>query len=184
MSDTRSRSGIFVGFAAVVGAVGAATMMAAATAPAARADDYTEIVANVETLLGDGQNAFTAADTDFAGNEIAAGLQSFFNGVDDDSVGVPDTAFLGTLQALAGDAIEGPSNFDFNSTAAPADFADAVSEAQSTFQLGEGYFNDAAAAFFSGDFVDAFRVAEFGSIDAFDYPAQLLFIGGVEALGL
>jgi hypothetical protein len=184
MSDTRSRSGILVGVAAAAGAFGAAAMMSAAVAPTARADDYTEIVANIDTLLSDGQNAFTAADTDFAGNEIAAGLQSFFNGVDDDSVGVPDTALLGTLQALAGDAIEGPSNFDFNSTAAPADFADAVSEAQGTYTLGEDYFNDAAASFFSGDYVDAFRVAEFGSIDAFVYPAQLLFVGAVEASGL
>jgi hypothetical protein len=106
------------------------------------------------------------------------------NGVYDDSVGVPDSALLGTLQAFAGGAIEGPSNFDFNSDTAPADFADAVTEAQGTFQLGEDYFRDAATALFSGDFVDAVREAEFGSIDAFDQPAQLLFIGGVEALGL
>jgi hypothetical protein len=184
MSDTRSRTGILVGFAAAVGAFGAAAMMSAATAPTAHADDYTEIVANVDTLLGVGQNAFTAAETDFASSEIPAGLNSFINGVYDDTVGVSDTASLGTLQALTGHAIEGPSNFDFNFNTAPADFADAVTEAQNTFQLGEAYFNDAAISLFSGDFVDAFRVAEFGSIDAFDLPAQELFVGAVEALGL
>jgi hypothetical protein len=184
MSDTRSRTGILVSLAAAVGAFGAAAMMAAATAPAARADDYTEIVANVDALLGVGQNAFALAETDLASSEVPAGLTSFINGVYDDTVGVPDSALLGTLQAIAGDAIEGPSNFDFNYDTAPANFADAVAEAQGTFQLGEDYFRNAATDLFSGDFVDAVREAEFGSIDAFDQPAQLLFIGGVEALGL
>jgi hypothetical protein len=183
MSDTRSRSGILIGLAAAVGAFGAAAMMSASAAPIAHADDFTEIVANVDSLLADGNAAFAAAQTDFASSDVPAGLQYFFDGVSDDSLGVSDSASLGTLQALAGNAIEGPANFDFNFDTAPADFSDAVTEAQSTFQLGEGYFNSAAISLFSGDFVDAFRVAEFGSIDTFVLPGQLLFVGGVEALG-
>jgi hypothetical protein len=184
MSDTRSRAGILVGLAAAVGAFGAAAMMSVSAAPIARADDYTEIVANVNSLLADGNAAFAAAETDFASSDVPAGLQYFFDGVSDDTLGVSDSASLGTLQALVGDAIEGPSNFDFNFDTAPANFADAVTEAQDTYQLGEAYFNDAAISLFSGDFVDAFRVAEFGSIDAFVLPGQLLLVGGVEALGL
>ena len=67
MSDTRSRSGILVGLAAAVGAFGAAAMMSAATAPTARADDFTDChqrswTATTRTLRPD----FTAALADFS----------------------------------------------------------------------------------------------------------------------
>lgn len=45
-------------------------------------------------------------------------------------------------------------------------------------RLGEDYFSDAATSLFSGDFVAAFRLAKFGSIDAFVLPGRSLFIGG------
>jgi len=48
MSDTRSRSGILVGLAAAVGAVGAAAMMSAVAAPTAYADTFTDLVTDVD----------------------------------------------------------------------------------------------------------------------------------------
>jgi hypothetical protein len=180
--DKRSRS-VLVGLAAAAGAFGTAAMMSAATAPTARADDFSDIVASVESLLGDGQTAFSTADTDFASNEVVAGLQSFFNGVNDDTVGAPDIAYLGTLEALAGDPISPGSLFDFNGETAPTDFATAVTDAQENFTQGATYSTEAATALSSGDFLVASYDSALSSIFSFDFPAQDLFIGAVEALG-
>jgi hypothetical protein len=183
MSDMPSRSGILVGLAAAVGAVGAAAMMAAATAPTARADDLSDIIASVEAVEGYGQTAFSTADADFASNEVIPGLQYFFDGVNDDTVGAPDIAYIGTLEALAGDPISAGSLFDFNSEVPPADFADALTQAQENFTQGAAYATDAATYLSSGDFTDASFDSLLSSIFSFDLPAQDLFIGAVEALG-
>lgn len=184
MSGTRSRTGILVGLAAAVGACGATAMMAAVPAPTARADDFTDIVNGVEAIEGYGQTAFTAADTDFAGGEVAAGLQYFFDGANDASAGVPDFVSTGTLEALAGDPITAASLFDFNVLTPPADLADALTGVQDDFITAQGYFSDAASALTSGDLVDAAFYSEFGSLFSFDLPAQELLVGAVEALGL
>jgi hypothetical protein len=184
MSDLRSRSGMLVGLAAAAGAFGAAAMMSAATAPTARADDFTDIVNSADFLLAAGQTAFTTADTDFASSDVIDGLQSFFNGVNDDSLGVPDIATLGTLEELAGDPISPGITFDYNLYTPPTDFADALTQAQSYFSIGESYFTDAASNLASGDYVDAFYQSALGSAFTLDIPAQDLLIGSVEALGL
>jgi hypothetical protein len=180
--DKRSR-GALVALAAAAGAFGAAAMMAAAAAPTARADDFSDIINSVEAVEGYGQTAFSTADTDFASNDVIPGLQYFFDGVNDDTIGAPDIAYFGTLEALAGDPISPGSLLDFNDIPAPTDFANAVTLAQADFTEGATYSTDAATALSSGDFLDANFDSALSSIFSFDLPAQDLFIGAVEALG-
>ncbi len=84
MDNNRSRSGVLVGLAAAAGAFGAAAMMSAATAPTARADDFTDIVNAAEGELAFGQTAFTTAFTDFGSSDVTDGLQALVNGSYDD----------------------------------------------------------------------------------------------------
>jgi hypothetical protein len=178
--DKRSR-GALVALAAAAGAFGAAAMMSTATAPTARADDFSDILANVEATVGDGQYAFSSADADFASNEVPAGLTYLINGVYDDSVGVQDEVYLGSLSALAG---EPPSSvvLDFD-TVPPTDFAMAVSDAESLFAGAEITFTEAVTDLAGGDYYDAALVGPGVLILGFDLPAEYLFVGAVEALG-
>ena len=80
MSDPRSQPGILVGLAAALGAFGAAAMMSAATAPTARADDFTDIITAVDSDYAAGQGDFTTAFADFDSNEFAPGLTTFLKG--------------------------------------------------------------------------------------------------------
>jgi hypothetical protein len=180
MRYRRSRT-LLVGLSAAAGVVGAAAMMSAATAPTARADDFTDIISTVDADLSDGQADFTTAFTDFSSNEVPAGLTAFYSGLDDDLWAAPANVEVGTVEALTGLGITGPLTFSLGT---PADFSDAVSIAETEFASGESYFTDAATALFSGDYANAVYDDALGSLFAFDVPAQELFIGGVEALGL
>ena len=51
MDSNGSRTGVLVGLAAAAGAFGVAAMMSAATAPTARADEFSDIVNGVEAEL-------------------------------------------------------------------------------------------------------------------------------------
>jgi len=178
--DKRSR-GVLVAIAAAAGAFGAAAMMSAATAPTARADDFSDIIANVESEFGIGQTAFTTAAADFGSNEVPAGLQYSFDGVLDDSVGAPDQVFFGTVAALAGDSISNATVFNFG-IGPPTDFADAVTSAQSLVISAETEFTDAATFLSGGEYFDAAFAGALASADL-DIAPEYLFVGAVEALG-
>jgi hypothetical protein len=181
MGHPRSRA-LLVGLGAAVGAFGAAAMMSAATAATARADDFTEIINAVEGDLSTGQTAFTDALADFgSSSEVPLGLTYFFDGVDDDFWGAPSNLEVGTVEALTGAPIT--SNFSVG-LPEPTSLSDAVTIAEAQFSAGEVEFTDAATALSSGDYADAALDNDLGSLLAFDVPAQELFIGAVEALGL
>jgi hypothetical protein len=185
MDSNRSRSGALVGLAAAAaaaGAFGAAAMMSAATAPTARADDFTDIVNAAEAELALGQTAFTTAFADFGSSDVTDGLQALVNGSYDDLLGAPDSVYIGTVEALTNETI-GLPYLDFNVDPAPTDFSDALSNAQGLLVEGQDYFSDAATALSGGDYGDAAYFDSLGSIFTFDLPAQELLIGGVEALG-
>jgi hypothetical protein len=180
-SNTRSRFGMLTGLAAVAGCFGVAAMMSAATAPAARADDFSAIVADVESEIADGQTAFGQAATDFSSSDPIDGFQALLNGTNDYLSGVPDNLYLGTVEALTGTSIS-PNLFEFSLTP-PSDFSDAVSDAQSSFSGGENAFAEAATDLSSGDYAAAAYADALGSAYTFDLPADYLLIGGLEALG-
>ena len=170
-----------VGLGAAVAAFGAAATMWAATAPTARADDFTQIIAAVDGDLSEGQTAFTTAFTEFGSNNVPAGLADFYSGVDDDVWSAPTNLELGTAEALTGLGISGPIGV---SVEIPTDLSDAESIAQTEFTEAQTYFTDGATALTSGDYAEAVYDDSLGSLLAFDLPGQELLIGAVEALGL
>jgi hypothetical protein len=183
MSETRPRTRLLVGVAAAAGAFGVAVMMSAATAPTARADDFTDIVAVFQDELDFGNIAFTVASADFGNSDVTDGLQALVNGSYDDLVGAPDSAFIASVDVLTNEPVLNTGIFDFDVDTAPTDFSDAVSTAQAAFVQGQDYFSDAATDLSAGDYGDAAYADSIGSIFTIDLPAQELLIGGVEALG-
>jgi hypothetical protein len=177
----RSRA-LLVGLGAATGAFAAAAMMSAATAPTARADDFSEIVGLVEWELTVGQGDFSTAFTDFSNNMVPAGLEEFYSGVDEDLWLVPTTVEYGTVAALTGSPI--PSVFLPVGPVMPTDLSDAVTNAETDLTGSQTLFTDAATALSSGDYVDAVYGDALGSFLAFDDAEQELLIGAVEALGL
>ena len=99
MANKKSRVGI--GLVAAGAAFGVAAMMSAATAPTARADDYTDILYAYNEALSFGQTAFTTASADFGSSDFSGGLAAFFNGVDDDFLSAPNVITSGAVEALA-----------------------------------------------------------------------------------
>jgi hypothetical protein len=177
MVDVRSRSGILVGLAAAVSAFGAAAMMAAATAPAARADLDSEITDAIDYNLSSGQTAFDLASTDFAGGDVTGGLTALFDGVDDDLLYVPQNAFIGGVDVLTDTPGFSAYSSNFLLTE-PTDFSQAETFAQSAYNYGEGLITNALSDFGAGDYgVAAFLDTE-GSDYAYVLPLELLVLGG------
>jgi len=183
----RSRAAVLLALAAAAGAFGAAAMMSTATAPTARADDFSTIVADVESDLTEGQMVFSQAAVDFDDGGVISGLQGLIAGAYDDLVGVPDNLYVGTVEALTNEPVLGPGSFDFNllaSTPEFSDFSEAVTEAQSSFSVGAATFATAATDFSAGDYGGAAYNDALGSIYSFYAPADYLLLGGLEALGI
>ena len=98
MSEARPRTGILVGLAVTAGAFGAAAMMLAATAPTARADDFTDVTNVVDTDYANGQAALTAALTTFDNGHLAQGLAALFDASNDNALSAPTTCWRGRSQ--------------------------------------------------------------------------------------
>jgi hypothetical protein len=176
MGDMQSRFGILVGVAAAVGAFGAAAMMSAATAPTARADDFTDVINAVEGDFTAAQDQFTLAGTDFGGGDVSDGLAAYFTGLDDDLVGAPYNLELGTLDLIAND----PVTASLVATIPPVtDFTAGLSEAEGFFSTGATYFSDAATALSAGDYVDASYLDYLGSL--YDVASGQVLIESVVA---
>jgi hypothetical protein len=180
MDSNRSRGATLIGVAAAAGAFGVAAMVSAATAPTARADDFTDIITAIDGDLISGQTDFTAAFTDFSSN-VPEGLNAFYSGLDEDLWAAPTNLELGTVEALLGEPITGSLGVDVG---LPVDFSSAVTEAPTEISAGEAEFTAGATALASGDYATAVEDDAVGSLLVFDVSGQLLLIGGAEALGL
>jgi hypothetical protein len=171
MVDMRFRSGILVGLTAAAGAFGAAAVIAAGTAPTARADDFTDVINAVDLDYSEGTAALGQASTDFSGGNFADGLVFLFDGVDDDSVVAPENFLIGTGELLTNESVNVTTSYDW---AVPADFSAALSTA-------EGYFTDAANEFTAG--ATALAGADYGGALAdYAYGLNQLVIDPVQEL--
>jgi hypothetical protein len=175
MDSNRSRFGMLIGLGAAAGAFGAAAMMAAATAPTARADEFTDVISAVEANYTAGAAALTTAGTDFSSAELAPGLASLINGLDDDSVLAPENFLIGTVEVLTNqplDLLQGDYNY-----VVPSDFSIAVSNVETYFTFAAGEFSTAATALASGDYIDAL-IDDTNALDAIVVdPLQELLLG-------
>jgi hypothetical protein len=174
MGDTRSRFGVLIGLTAAAGAFGAAAMMSSVSAPTARADEFTDVINAAVSELGDGQTAFGVAATDFASSDVPGGLAAFFNGVDDDFLSAPDTLYAGTIEAITGENFDAESYYILTP---PADFASALSSAESDFSLGESYYAAAPGYFEAGEYGGAAELDTSGFNDVFVLPLEQLLLG-------
>jgi hypothetical protein len=176
VSDLRSRYGILVGLAGAAGAFGAAAIMSAATAPTARADDYTELINSLNEDLGFGQTAFTAASADFGASDFPGGLAAFFTGVDDDFLSTSNNVLVATVDALTGEPF-GAGAIEWNIGTEP-DFATALSDAQFDFTEGQSFYSTAASDLVSGDYSDAAAYDAYGLDYSAILPLEALIMGG------
>jgi hypothetical protein len=173
MGDTRQR--IVLGLGAAVAAFGAAAMISAATAPAAHADDFSTILADVTATEAAATTAFATASTDLAAGNTAAGLTQLFIGLDDDLLGVPNEFQVGFVDLLQGVPVIPASDFEF-SFATPATFAASVTEANTFYQAGV-----ALATTILGlpatDYADTALDNALSTIDQLILPDQIQLIG-------
>jgi hypothetical protein len=178
MPNNKSRVGI--GLVAAGAAFGLAALMSGATAPTARADDYTDLIHLVDENLASGQAAFTIASTDFGSGDSSDGLAAFFSGVDDDFLSTSNNALAITVEALTGESLN-YGDGEFNVLTEP-DFATALGDAQYFFGQGESFFSTAASLLSSGDYGGAAFYDGLGLDYTAVIPLEALILGGAASL--
>jgi hypothetical protein len=168
--------------AAVLGAFVAAALTATATAPVVRADDpVTDLLAAVQGDFALAQEAFTLANADVAGGDVADGLARFYGGVDDILLSVPNNLLQGTLAGLTGEPVDSALSWTIP---APADFNDALIVAPTLALIAEGELHTAALDLAAGDIsgaVDSYLVG-YEYLDV--VVPELFIVGTVAGLGL
>lgn len=157
-------------------------MISAAAAPAARADDVTDILNNVQAIDAAGQADFTAAEAEFATGTggVPDGLAEFLAGINNDDIVAPDELLYGGAQALANAPITGLAVLPPESP--PTDLADALSVAQLVFNEGLANFQLGATALTGGDLPGALLDDLSGVFYSFDAPLEYILTGGVDQL--
>lgn len=171
--------------AATVGAFGAAAMICASTAPAARADDTTDILTAAESLFAVGQNYVESASADFSAGELVPGVAAYFDGINDELLGAPDNIIVGSVAVLAGEPLDSASDFpilDFP-IPVPNSFADGVTLAQEFISAGQADFGDAATALASGDYAAAAYDGLVGSNVTSLVPIEEIILGSLVQIG-
>jgi len=180
MSHT-SPTRLLIGLMATAGAFGVAAMMAAATAPSAHADDFTEILDDVQVLTAAGQSDFGGAATDFGSGLSGApeGLVSLFAGLNNDEL-VPDQLLYGSVEALLSDPITqiGP----VTALSPELDLASGLADAESSFESGASYLEAIASALSGGDYLTAASDYIDGTYYAFQLPGELVLSGAIDQL--
>ena len=150
-------------------------MMSAATAPTARADAYSDIIASIDGDYAFGQADFTTAAT-YLGSNLPVGLALLLDGADEDSVAAPDNLLAGTVEALTNE----PISSDFSvGLPVPTDFADAVTIAQTIVSEGEGDLSDVASLLSAGEYGSAVYYDLFGTESLSVFPLEELLLGAV-----
>lgn len=172
---------MLVGLAAAIGAFGAAVMTSAATAQTARADDFTDIIANVDTDLAAGQSEFGFAATDLGSGHLVSGTSELLAALDDDLVSAPYSVVLGSVDAVTNQPIAG---FDPVLVIAPPSFADALTYVAEDFGVAQTYASEALTALAGGEYATAVSDDLYGSLWAAVFPDETLLLGGMVSLGL
>jgi hypothetical protein len=176
MGHTRSCAAL-VGLGAAVGGFAVATMMSAATAPTARADDSSAIIADIQAEETAAATAFATSSTDFANGDTPDGLTQLFIGLDDDVLGVPNLLEVGETDALTGATVIPASDFEF-SFATPATLAASVTEAQTFYAEGTALAT-AILALPATDYADTALDNALSTIDQLILPDQIELIANL-----
>jgi hypothetical protein len=170
---------LLVGLSAAAAALGAATIVSAISAPTARADDFSTILADIQTTEGIAASAFTTAATDFSTGNPAAGLTQLFVGLDD-MIGVPDELQVGLVDASTGANLFPSNSFDFT-FATPATFAASITEAQSFYTAGTALATT-IGTLPNNDYADIALDNALSKFDQWIAPGQIELIGDLQQL--
>jgi hypothetical protein len=149
-------------------------MLSAATAPTARADDFSDIVAQVEGDFTAGQADFTAADTDFGSNDVTAGLANLYDGIDQYFLSAPQDFAIGTSEALDNETLAFPDEWGFTTVTS---FSQGLGYAEGDFTIAQGYLSDAAEELTAGDYGYATYYDMLGADYASIIPLEELLLG-------
>jgi hypothetical protein len=147
-SRQRRRVGTTLALTAASGGLLAAAL---AVAPTARADDFSDIVANIQSSIADGKADYTAAQADYAlgtpaGDAAGAALDT--SGTNDVLLGPTIDIITGSTQALAG---ETPTGYAYFTPALdPTTFSALETDVSNDFATGTTYFTDAEKYFALG----------------------------------
>jgi hypothetical protein len=171
ITHQRRRRGVAVGLGVAAGALLAAALGQLASPPSARADDFSDIVANVEASLGFASSDFSDGQTDFGLGTAAGaaeGLAYDVAGLDNILISPVDDVLLGGLQAALGLTPDAEANFPPVYAYVPTSLADLetyveiyLSDASSSFSEAQSLFGlDTAAGFSAGvsDIVSALEI--------------------------
>jgi hypothetical protein len=157
-------------------------MTATATAPFAHADDpINDLLVAVQGDFSLGQEAFTLANADFANGDVADGLATFYGGVDDVLLSVPNNVLQGSLAGLTGEPVESALSWTIPT---PADFNDAVIVAPTLALIGEADIQSALTNLTGGDIAGALD----SYLTGYEYldvvVPELFVVGSAAGLGL
>lgn len=169
--------GTVIGLSA--GAVLAVPLSQLATAPTARADNFTEIFDNVQTIISAGQQDLTTAASAFANADFADALGLSISGSNDLSLFPQEDILVGTIDALLGHS---PSVFSNGLFPMDLDLATAMTDAQGVISDGQDEINEALTAFGNADLFDGLTKFVDGFNDLNVIAPDLLFIGSVDSL--
>jgi len=165
------RPNLLFGLAA---AAGAAAIISAATAPTAHADDFSDIIAQVEGDFTAGQTDFGNAETDFGSNDVTAGLANLYDGIDEDFLSAPQDFTIGTSEALDNEIIAFPDGWGFTTVTS---FSQGLGYAEDDFTIAQSYFTDAASELTGGDYGYATYYDLLGADYASIIPLEELLLG-------
>jgi hypothetical protein len=175
-SRQRRRAGATLVLAAATGGLLAAAM---AGSPTARADDFTDILSNIQAADTAGAGDFSAAATDFSTpGGTDAGLYALAAGFDNIFVAPADYALVGTVDGLTNTSDAGLyADFFTTNTPDATDLTAAGQQALAStdFSDATSYLNDAATALSGGEYADAALYGAYGSLlDIYGVEAELL----------
>lgn len=175
MDSSRSRATMLIGVAAAAGAFGFAGLMSGATAPTARADDFSDVISAVDGDYSAGAGDFSTAFMDLSSNELTAGVASLFDAIDFDTLSAPDTLLVVTVEALTNEEVSPPDiGWGFYP---PSSFTQGLDGAESYFRAGQESFSEVPTALSSGDYGGAVFADLIGSEYSTIIPVELLLLG-------
>lgn len=176
MVHKKMRGGMLLGLAA-------AAMVSAATAPAARANDFTEIIDNVQATIAAGQADFSSALSDFGGglSGVPDGLEELAAAVNNDSVATEEALVVGVVNALTNEPVEG-GPFALPALTAPTDFTLALTEAQGYFLAGQLTSDLVGSDLAKGEFGNAAFAGLEGAFISYDLPVEQILNAGIDQL--
>jgi hypothetical protein len=175
----RLGGGTATGLAAAAGALLAVAVGQLAIAPVARADDFSDIVEEVQIVIHTGQTELANAAGDYSNFDLADGLSESTAGWDNLLLAPQEDVSVGTIDALLGHA---PAIFGFDTIPAGLDLATAITDAQGMAAEGQSIFADAVTHFGNADFIAALELAVNAYNDIFVTAPDFLSIGLTDAL--